>query len=50
MALFRNKTHGAYRGYLEATENFRGRELGVPAAEAFVPLVRDRRGAMLPGL
>jgi len=39
-----------YRDYHRAMEDFRGREIGAKAAEAFVPLVRD--GAMhgLPGL
>jgi hypothetical protein len=31
-------------------ETFRGRELGVAAAEAFAALVRGHRGGGLPGL
>jgi hypothetical protein len=31
-------------------ETFRGRELGVAAAEAFVALARDSRSGRLPGL
>ena len=39
-----------YRDYHESMENFRGRELGVAAAEAFSSLVRDQLSAKLPGL
>jgi hypothetical protein len=31
-------------------ETFRGRELGVAAADAFTPLARDSRAGRLPGL
>ncbi len=52
-ALFAHKSQNGeaiYRDHHEVMENFRGRELGVTAAEAFVPLARDHRGGALPGL
>jgi len=52
-ALFAHRSQNAersYRQFHEPMENFRGRELGVAAAEGFVPLVRDQRNAKLPGL
>jgi hypothetical protein len=51
--LFAHKSqHGEsiYGDHHQVMENFRGRELGVPAAEAFVSLARDHRGGTLPGL
>jgi LmbE family N-acetylglucosaminyl deacetylase len=39
-----------YRVHHEVMENFRGRELGVAAAEAFAQLARDSRDGRLPGL
>jgi LmbE family N-acetylglucosaminyl deacetylase len=39
-----------YQTHHEVMENFRGRELGVPAAEAFAQLARDSRSGRLPGL
>jgi LmbE family N-acetylglucosaminyl deacetylase len=39
-----------YRKHHEIMEHFRGRESGVTAAEAFVPLARNHRGTGLPGL
>lgn len=44
--------HGeeTYRAHSEIIERFRGREIGVAAAETFVPMARDDRGARLPGL
>jgi LmbE family N-acetylglucosaminyl deacetylase len=39
-----------YRKHHEVMEAFRGRELGVAAAEAFVALARDSRSGRLPGL
>jgi N-acetylglucosamine malate deacetylase 1 len=39
-----------YRKHHEVMETFRGRELGVAAAEAFVSLARDSRSGQLPGL
>jgi LmbE family N-acetylglucosaminyl deacetylase len=39
-----------YRKHHEVMETFRGRELGVAAAEAFVALARDSRSGRLPGL
>jgi LmbE family N-acetylglucosaminyl deacetylase len=41
---------GIYRKHHEVMETFRGRELGVAAAEAFVALARDSRSGRLPGL
>jgi LmbE family N-acetylglucosaminyl deacetylase len=38
-----------YRQHHEIMESFRGRELGVAAAEAFVPLARDSRDGRLSG-
>jgi LmbE family N-acetylglucosaminyl deacetylase len=52
-ALFAHKSqHGEqiYRDHHEVMETFRGRELGVAAAEAFVSLARDSRAGRLPGL
>ena len=52
-ALFAHKSQDGeeiYRVHHEVMENFRGRELGVAAAEAFVALARDHRGGTLPGL
>jgi LmbE family N-acetylglucosaminyl deacetylase len=52
-ALFAHKSQDGeliYQQHHEVMENFRGRELGVMAAEAFVPLARDHRGGTLPGL
>jgi len=39
-----------YRDYHEVMENFRGREAGCGAAEAFVHLARVHAGTRLPGL
>jgi LmbE family N-acetylglucosaminyl deacetylase len=39
-----------YRNHHEVMENFRGRELGVAAAEAFAQLARDNKGGKLLGL
>ena len=41
---------GIYRKHHEVMETFRGRELGVAAAEAFMALARDSRSGRLPGL
>jgi LmbE family N-acetylglucosaminyl deacetylase len=41
---------GIWREHHEIMAHWRGREIGVPAAEAFVHLNRDRQGAELPGL
>jgi len=52
-ALFAHRSQGGeaiYRDYHQAMEDFRGRELGVKAAEAFVPLPRDGGKGHLPGL
>jgi LmbE family N-acetylglucosaminyl deacetylase len=53
-ALFAHKSQdgeGIYRTYHEEMENFRGRESGVSAAEAFVRLARVGSGSStLPGL
>jgi LmbE family N-acetylglucosaminyl deacetylase len=52
-ALFAHQSqHGEqiYRDHHEVMETFRGRELGVAAAEAFVSLARDSRAGRLPGL
>ena len=52
-ALFAHKSQNGeriYRDHHEVMETFRGRELGVAAAEAFVSLARDNRGGRLPGL
>jgi len=52
-ALFAHVSQGGeriYRDHHEVMETFRGRELGVAAAEAFVSLARDNRGGRLPGL
>jgi LmbE family N-acetylglucosaminyl deacetylase len=52
-ALFCHKSQdgeGIYRKHHEVMENFRGRELGVAAAEAFAQLARDSRSGRLPGL
>jgi LmbE family N-acetylglucosaminyl deacetylase len=39
-----------YRTHHELMENFRGRELGVAAGEAFAALAGDSRTGRLPGL
>jgi LmbE family N-acetylglucosaminyl deacetylase len=52
-ALFAHKSQDAeaiYRDYHRPMEDFRGREAGVRAAEAFVPLSRDGASRSLPGL
>ena len=52
-ALFAHKSQGGdeiYRRHHEIMENFRGREAGVSAAEAFVQLARLSRTSPLPGL
>jgi LmbE family N-acetylglucosaminyl deacetylase len=52
-ALFAHRSQdgeGIYRRHHEVMEAFRGRELGVAAAEAFARLARDSRGGRLPGL
>jgi LmbE family N-acetylglucosaminyl deacetylase len=52
-ALFAHKSQNGeriYRDHHEVMETFRGRELGVAAAEAFVSLVRDSRGGRMPEL
>lgn len=52
-ALFAHRSQDGeaiYRDYHRAMEDFRGREVGVGAAEAFVPLVRDRGNRNLPGI
>jgi LmbE family N-acetylglucosaminyl deacetylase len=52
-ALFAHRSqHGEniYRTHHEIMERFRGRELGVAAAEAFACLARDSRTGRLPGL
>jgi LmbE family N-acetylglucosaminyl deacetylase len=52
-ALFAHRSQdgeGIYRSHHEVMETFRGRELGVAAAEAFAPLARDSRAGRLPGL
>jgi len=52
-ALFAHRSQDGeeiYRKHHQIMEQFRGRELGVPAAEAFAPLARDRPGGGLPGL
>ncbi len=52
-ALFAHRSQGGeeiYRQHHEIMENFRGRESGVSAAEAFVRLARDGRVDLLPGL
>jgi LmbE family N-acetylglucosaminyl deacetylase len=52
-ALFAHKSQDGeriYRVHHEVMETFRGRELGVAAAEAFVSLPRDNRDGKLPGL
>jgi LmbE family N-acetylglucosaminyl deacetylase len=51
-ALFAHKSQDGeriYRVHHEPMELFRGRELGVAAAEAFVALARDSRNGRLPG-
>ena len=51
-ALFAHKsmnTEDYYRGRHRLMDEFRGRELSVAAAEAFVPMARDH-GKGLPGL
>jgi hypothetical protein len=53
VALFAHRSQGGeriYRVHHEVIEDFRGRELGVTAAEAFVQLARDHRDGTLPGL
>jgi LmbE family N-acetylglucosaminyl deacetylase len=52
-ALFAHRSQDGERIYSkhhEVMETFRGRELGVAAAEAFAQLARDSRGGRLPGL
>jgi LmbE family N-acetylglucosaminyl deacetylase len=52
-ALFAHRSQNGeeiYRTHHEPMEIFRGRELGVAAAEAFVHLTRDSRSGTLPGL
>jgi LmbE family N-acetylglucosaminyl deacetylase len=52
-ALFAHRSQDGeriYRVHHEVMENFRGRELGVAAAEAFAQLARDSRDGRLPGL
>lgn len=52
-ALFAHKSQdgeGIYREHHEIMENYRGREGGVRAAEAFVRLARDGRIDLLPGI
>lgn len=52
-ALFAHRSQDGeeiYRKHHQIMEQFRGRELGVAAAEAFVPLARDRGGGGLPGI
>jgi LmbE family N-acetylglucosaminyl deacetylase len=51
-ALFAHKSQdgeGIYSRHHEVMENFRGRESGVPAAEAFVHLARIGRGSLIVG-
>lgn len=51
-ALFAHKSQNAdriYREHHEVMENFRGRECGVAAAEAFVHLAGPRDASLLPG-
>jgi LmbE family N-acetylglucosaminyl deacetylase len=51
-ALFAHKSQdgeGIYRKHHEPMETFRGRELGVAAAEAFGQMPRDNRAGRLPG-
>jgi LmbE family N-acetylglucosaminyl deacetylase len=52
-ALFAHRSQDGeriYRTHHEVMENFRGRELGVAAAEAFAQLARDSHTGRLPGL
>ena len=52
-ALFAHRSQdgeGIYRRHHEVMENFRGRECGATAAEAFVPLARVIGSSHLPGL
>jgi LmbE family N-acetylglucosaminyl deacetylase len=52
-ALFAHRSQDGeaiYRDYHQAMEDFRGREIGAKAAEAFVPLARDGGQRSLPGL
>ena len=52
-ALFAHKSQngeGIYREHHEHMENFRGREAGTAAAEAFVHLARLNSTSRLPGL
>jgi LmbE family N-acetylglucosaminyl deacetylase len=52
-ALFAHQSQNGeriYKVHHEVMENFRGRELRVAAAEAFVSLARDSQGGRLPGL
>ncbi len=52
-ALFAHRSQngeGIYQKHHEVMENFRGREAGVAAAEAFVHLARSARSDKLPGL
>jgi LmbE family N-acetylglucosaminyl deacetylase len=52
-ALFAHRSQDGeriYRIHHQPMEIFRGRELGVAAAEAFAQLARNSRGGRLPGL
>jgi LmbE family N-acetylglucosaminyl deacetylase len=52
-ALFAHRSQNGeriYKDHHEVMEVFRGRELGVAAAEAFAALARDHRNGGLPGL
>jgi hypothetical protein len=52
-ALFAHRSQngeGIYQHHHEIMETFRGRELGVAAAEAFAQLARDSRSGRLPGI
>jgi LmbE family N-acetylglucosaminyl deacetylase len=52
-ALFAHRSQNGeriYKDHHEVMEVFRGRELGVAAAEAFAALARDHRNGSLPGL
>jgi LmbE family N-acetylglucosaminyl deacetylase len=52
-ALFAHRSQDGeriYKMHHAVMEDFRGRELGVAAADAFVSLARDHRGGGLPGL
>ena len=52
-ALFAHKSQDGeriYRDFYQLMENYRGREAGCEAAEAFVHLARVRSGSRLPGM